>query len=499
MKKIFLILLITLFSFVTANSNEKNKKFNEDEKLKEFNQWLFDHGHTKFLKKNECAECKENSWKNQDQCFEKNGTPKKQCVIDGDTGLGDFGYKWIDQGIYQHNLDIKTYNGVLELPEDARPNDDTIAYFEIRKLMFIERLRERGRIYTIEPKGNAVEFSFDKNLPSSTLEKELSEGLILSYLFYDNGVIKFNGKAKNGRFIEDINDETLFFTHSTGKSITSYIVGHAICDGYISSIDEIIDWPLMNNTLYYGQPLRNLLNMSAGDSHVMTNDKTSRFKGSDIHHRDMGLDTIAYLLQGTKAKNNKVFYNNALADIIANYIVFKSGDKYDDLMKKVFQEKIKIKNPVGYEMHAQTTLHNRVEGYNRSPQTLASYSYFMTRLDFLRVAEAMMKDYQNKTCVGNYLRESQEQAKKWYKYRPSSSWENARFWMHNYAKKYGSQFYFDFYKMENRNIMGTEGYNGQNMLIDLDNSRIVVTNSSATGWDVRKFILNVIRDGELPK
>ena len=499
MKKIFLILLITLFSFVTANSNEKNKKFNEDEKLKEFNQWLFDHGHTKFLKKNECAECKENSWKNQDQCFEKNGTPKKQCVIDGDTGLGDFGYKWIDQGIYQHNLDIKTYNGVLELPEDARPNDDTIAYFEIRKLMFIERLRERGRIYTIEPKGNAVEFSFDKNLPSSTLEKELSEGLILSYLFYDNGIIKFNGKAKNGRFIEDINDETLFFTHSTGKSITSYIVGHAICDGYISSIDEIINWPLMNNTLYYGQPLRNLLNMSAGDSHVMTNDKTSRFKGSDIHHRDMGLDTIAYLLQGTKAKNNKVFYNNALADIIANYIVFKSGDKYDDLMKKVFQEKIKIKNPVGYEMHAQTTLHNRVEGYNRSPQTLASYSYFMTRLDFLRVAEAMMKDYQNKTCVGNYLRESQEQAKKWYKYRPSSSWENARFWMHNYAKKYGSQFYFDFYKMENRNIMGTEGYNGQNMLIDLDNSRIVVTNSSATGWDVRKFILNVIRDGELPK
>jgi len=499
MKKIFLILLITLFSFVTANSNEKNKKFNEDEKLKEFNQWLFDHGHTKFLKKNECAECKENSWKNQDQCFEKNGTPKKQCVIDGDTGLGDFGYKWIDQGIYQHNLDIKTYNGVLQLPEDARPNDDTIAYFEIRKLMFIERLRERGRIYTIEPKGNAVEFSFDKNLPSSTLEKELSEGLILSYLFYDNGVIKFNGKAKNGRFIEDINDETLFFTHSTGKSITSYIVGHAICDGYISSIDEIINWPLMNNTLYYGQPLRNLLNMSAGDSHVMTNDKTSRFKGSDIHHRDMGLDTIAYLLQGTKAKNNKVFYNNALADIIANYIVFKSGDKYDDLMKKVFQEKIKIKNPVGYEMHAQTTLHNRVEGYNRSPQTLASYSYFMTRLDFLRVAEAMMKDYQNKTCVGNYLRESQEQAKKWYKYRPSSSWENARFWMHNYAKKYGSQFYFDFYKMKNRNIMGTEGYNGQNMLIDLDNSRIVITNSAATGWNIKTFMLNVIKDGKLPK
>ena len=392
------------------------------------------------------------------------------------------------------------YDGALELPEDARPNNATISLFEERKEIFINRRKMQGQLYTIEPKGNAVEFNFDKNLPSSTLEKELSEGFILSYLYYENGVIKYNGKAKNGRFIKDITDDTLFYTHSTGKSIVSYIVGHAICDGYISSIDEIIDWPLMKNTLYQGQPLRNLLNMSAGDSHVMTNNKTSRFKGSDIHHRNMGLDTIAYLLQGTKAKGNKVFYNNALADILANYIAFKSGDKYDDLMKKVFQEKIKIKNSVSYEKHGQTILHNKVEGYNGSPQTLASYSYFMTRLDFLRVAEAMMKDYQNKTCVGNYLRESQEQAKKWYKYRPTtSSMKNPHFWMHNYAKKYGSQFYFDFYKMENRNIMGTEGYNGQNMLIDLDNSRIVVTNSSATGWDVRKFILNVIRDGELPK
>ena len=161
------------------------------------------------------------------------------------------------------------------------------------------------------------------------------EGYLLSYLFYDNGVIKYDGKAKKGRFEEDITDKTLFYTHSTGKSITSYIVGHAICDGYISSIDEIIDWPLMENTLYHGQPLRNLLNMAAGDKHVVDK-RSTRFMGSFEHHRDMGLDTIALLLQGTKAKGNKNFYNNALADIIANYIVFKSGKDYDKLMKKSF-------------------------------------------------------------------------------------------------------------------------------------------------------------------
>ena len=390
-----------------------------------------------------------------------------------------------------------SYGGVNEMPEKARPNDATISLFEERKKRFIENQRRKGDLYIIEPKGNAVKFKYEKNLESLSLKKELSKGYVLSYLFYDNGIIKYDGLAKKGRFKEDITNETLFFTHSVGKSITSYIVGHAICDGYITSIDEIIDWPLMKNTLYQGQPLRDLLNMNAGDMHVVDKD-TSRFMGSTEHHRDMGLDTIAYLLDGTKKKGNRVFYNNALSDIIANYIVFKAGDKYDELMKKVFQDKIKIENTVSYQKHSQSRLYKITDPkYNGSPQTLASYSYHVTRLDFLRIAEAIMKDYQNKTCVGNYLRESQKQALNWYKYGPTK--DNSRFWINRYSKKYGSQFYFDFYRMKNRNIIAADGLNGQIMLIDLDNSKIVTTNSAATGWNVNKLVLSVIRKGKLPK
>ena len=386
------------------------------------------------------------------------------------------------------------HGGAHEMPEKARPNDATISLFEFRKLAFIEKRRRQGLLYTIKPKGNAQNFNYE-NVSSSTLEKQLSKGFILSYLFYENGVIKYDGKATSGRFLTDITNDTLFYTHSTGKSIVSYIVGHAICDGYISSMDEIIDWPLMKNTLYQGQSLRNLLNMSAGDKHVVDKDSV-RFKGSKRHHRDMRLDSIAQLLDGTKSKGNNIFYNNALSDIIANYVVFKTGDKYDELMKKIFQEKIKIQSEVSYEKHAKATEFKETE-FTDTPQTQASYSFFMTRLDFLRLAEAMMKDYQNKTCVGNYLRESQQQAKSWYKYRPTK--KNAHWYLHNYSKKYGSQFYFDFNGMKDRNIVGTEGLNGQNILIDLDNSRIVITNSAATGWNVKTFMLNVIKDGKLPK
>ncbi|MDC1023171.1 hypothetical protein OAR00_01305 [Alphaproteobacteria bacterium] len=51
--------------------------------------------------------------------------------------------------------------------------------------------------------------------------------------------------------------------------------------------------------------------------------------------------------------------------------------------------------------------------------------------------------------------------------------------------------------MQGRNIVLTAGKNGQNILMDMDNSRIVVTQSAATGWDRRAFLLDVIRDGQL--
>ena len=84
------------------------------------------------------------------------------------------------------------------------------------------------------------------------------------------------------------------------------------------------------------------------------------------------------------------------------------------------------------------------------------------------------------------------------RYRPNKD-SKSKLWLHNYAKKYGAQFYVDFYGMDDRNVFGTEGYNGQNMLIDMDNSRIIVTNSAATAWDQTIYMINPIRDGVLPK
>jgi hypothetical protein len=108
-----------------------------------------------------------------------------------------------------------------ELPENVRPNDATISLYEERRFDHIKKLDSRGRLYTIKPKGNAIEYVDQPNKPSETLNTELSKGYILSYLYYEKGVIKYNGKASDGRFDRNIDDEMPFFSHSTGKSITS--------------------------------------------------------------------------------------------------------------------------------------------------------------------------------------------------------------------------------------------------------------------------------------
>ena len=380
---------------------------------------------------------------------------------------------------------------VAEMPESAKPNDATISLYERGRKNFFNTLKSRGEFYTIVPKGNSESFQYLANPKSKILEAQLAKGYLTSYLFYDNGTIKYDGLPKSGRFDPEITDQTLFFTHSTGKSIVSYIIGHAICGGFISSINEKIDWPLMSKTLYHGQPLVNLLNMQAGDSHTV--DKRSSYvMGSKKHHRDMDLASAAKLLKGTERIGDKVAYNNFLSDVIANYAVFKVGDKYSQLINHIFQDKVKIKNEVHFQLHKVTS----GSQYRGQLQTRASYSFMLTRKDLLRVAVAMMRDYQQETCVGKYLRGAQAQAKRWPKYRPSA--DNSFLWATRYARKYGAQFYFDFHKMEGRNILLTAGLNGQSILIDMDNSKIVVTQSAANAWDKRAFMLNVIRDGKLP-
>ena len=97
---------------------------------------------------------------------------------------------------------------------------------------------------------------------------------LLSYLLFEDGKIVIDEITPKNRFGDMFTDKTKYHSQSVGKSIASYILGHAICKGYVESIDaKINDWPVLKNTLYHDQKIINLINMSAGDQKYLNSNR----------------------------------------------------------------------------------------------------------------------------------------------------------------------------------------------------------------------------------
>jgi hypothetical protein len=98
-----------------------------------------------------------------------------------------------------------------------------------------------------------------------------------------------------------------------------------------------------------------------------------------------------------------------------------------------------------------------------------------------------MDDWHNDTCVGKYLKTINDRRvnknKKGY----------GKTQIDNYTKSYGGQFHLNLVGGKDRNILGMDGYGGQQIIIDLDNSKIIVINSVHYGYDWNKIVYKKIK------
>jgi len=119
--------------------------------------------------------------------------------------------------------------------------------------------------------GSKDHYKFQSNLrEDKDVLKEFKKNKdtgIISYLLFENDKIVIDvadipKKISSGEYIID----GLLPSHSMGKSLVSYVTGHAICEGYIDSVNvKLNDWPLIKDTLYEDAVLLDLLNMKGGD------------------------------------------------------------------------------------------------------------------------------------------------------------------------------------------------------------------------------------------
>jgi CubicO group peptidase (beta-lactamase class C family)/endonuclease YncB( thermonuclease family) len=348
-----------------------------------------------------------------------------------------------------------------------------------------------------EANGSNDYYKFQSNLKEDedvlkNLENNHQTGLI-SYLLFENNKIVIDEsdipvKVQGDRIING-----LLPSHSMGKSLVSYVTGHAICEGYIESVDERLSgWDVIENTLYEDQILIDLLNMSAGDQEYIGErldpQVDNLLKKSNVNSNLIPLKRIMEL-DLLNSKKSKPLYNySALTtNVILNYVIHKTDDDWQKLLNKVFNEHVKVKNSVYFSKTPKVGRYEELVGYEQTGR----YSFYATRYDYLRIAKTMMEDWKNETCAGKYLKTIYDRRiEKADDIKISDS-------VGLYTQKYGGQFHFDIYGFKKgRKIIGMDGFAGQQILIDLDNEKIIVVNSLLKKYDWKKIVYERIKNGK---
>jgi hypothetical protein len=184
-------------------------------------------------------------------------------------------------------------------------------------------------------------------------------------------------------------------------------------------------------------------------------------------------------LRGTEKSKLIYNYSALTTNVILNYVKFKTGDDWEKLLNKVYNKHVGVKNSVYLQ---------RSKKYLRTDFISARYSFYANRYDYLRIAKAIMDDWHNDTCVGKYLKTIYEnRVKKKDKTKEADD-------VGLYTKSYGGQFHFDMFGIKKtRKIIGLSGFAGQQILIDLDNKRIIVVNSLYKNYNWKKIVHSVIK------
>ena len=268
MKKLILI----IFSFVFLSSNI----FANDKNLNEFNEWLYQSGNDQYINIEQSPGCK--------KLIQKHGLKVPKVGLFDEPKVKTNEWFWLGCHKFQatNNLKIKFYDNRSEIPEKVKPNYDTLLYFYWK---YTTGNWNNSPVYSnIKASEKPYEFKFELK-KDEVVKKQMQKTALLSYLLYENGKITVDEISPKDKFGKVFTNETKFQSQSVGKSFASYILGHAICKGYVGGIDsQLNDWPLLENTLYHNQKFIDLINMKAGDEKYFTEGMGNTFANSSSQY-----------------------------------------------------------------------------------------------------------------------------------------------------------------------------------------------------------------------
>ena len=330
---------------------------------------------------------------------------------------------------------------------------------------------------------------------SKLVEKQIKNrkktGLV-NYVLYENGKIVIDQSNYNEEIIKN---NGLLRSNSMGKSLVAYVVGHGICKGYIDSVNvKLSDWEILNNTLYADNTLLQILNMTAGDHNFVgernfgknSESTDGSIKGSkkNMIQRNSIAQNMNLYFRGTKKKKKNSSYNySAMATHVAiNYLIskFENAQKYEKFLTEIFRDHVGIKDRVSFQKTSWSSADFN-EGNSR-------FTFFATSHDYLRIGIQIIEDYNSDSCIGDYLRTL-------YKNRitKKNEWGFKARSSEHYTKQYGGQFHMSLVGLEDRIIFAMGGKGNQQLVMDMESGRIILTNTVDMHYNWKKLVLDVIK------
>ena len=355
-----------------------------------------------------------------------------------------------------------------KIPEEYNPNLETMRYH----FLTYNKRGKKNKFYTKpSPQPTALKFNLHKEpkIIKKIVKKMQSTGLI-SYLMYEDGEIVIDQLSPPERFGDLIDNDTMIYSMSMGKSLGGYLMGHAICKGYINSLSSsLADWPIVKGTLLETATVQDVINASTGDQKYVYNNILSS-------GRDIGDLTIASIAKKELANTNpaKKRYNySALSPNVAlNYISFKTGHKFSSFINNVLKDHVGLAGKL------------RMNGTGVESKGVIQSNFKATRYDTLRIGIAILNDWNSDTCIGNYLKDV---------YANSIS-KGAYNIGDGYSKSYAGFFHTDYPGISDT-VMCMDGYIGIALLINFDDNRIVYTHAVHRNYNYVSLVLRAIDNG----
>ena len=298
---------------------------------------------------------------------------------------------------------------------------------------------------------------------------------LVSYLMYEDGEIVIDQLSPPERFGDLIDNDTMIYSMSLGKSLGGYLMGHAICEGYVNSLSSsLVDWPIAQGTLLETATVQDVINSAMGNQKYVSDRDSGMLRSG----REVGNTNIASIakieLANSNAAKKRFSYGQFPANVALNYISFKTGHKFSSFINNILKDHVGLAGRLEFN------------GIGDESKGVIQANFKATRYDTLRIGIAILNDWNSDTCIGNYLKDV---------YANSISKGQDIGFGDGYSKSYAGFFHTNYPGISDT-VMGMDGYGGIALLINFDDNRIVYTHAVHRNYNYKSLVLKAIDKGK---